>query len=109
MRFRQIDVATNLAQPLSRRRFLRASTLLVAGSLGAAPSVISLRGAQAPSNKVVIAVMGTSRNAVGRDGWGSELAVGFANVPGVEVGYVCDVDERNVPRAIESVTSQGKQ
>src|SRR5436190_102606 len=93
---------------LSRRRFLRTTGLLAVSAL-AAPAVLSLTGAQAPSNKVVVAVMGTSRNSNGGDGRGTELAVGFASIPGVEVAYICDVDERNVPKAIESVLSKGKQ
>jgi predicted dehydrogenase len=47
--------------------------------------------------------MGTSRNSAGGDGRGAELATGFASLPGVEIAYVCDVDERNVTKAIESV------
>jgi predicted dehydrogenase len=56
-----------------------------------------------------VAVIGASRNSTGGDGRGSELAVGFASLPGVEVAYVCDVDERNVPKAIESVVTKAKQ
>lgn len=78
-------------------------------ALAAAPSILSLRGAEAPSKKVRVGVMGTSRNSAGGDGRGTELAVGFASLPGVEVAYVCDVDERNVPKAIESVVNKGKQ
>jgi predicted dehydrogenase len=56
-----------------------------------------------------LGVMGTSRNSSGGDGRGAELAVGFSSLEGVEVAYVCDVDERNVANAIKSVSTKGKQ
>src|SRR4051794_26462671 len=57
----------------------------------------------ATSARVVVGVMGTSRNTKGGDGRGAHLAATLAGLPGVQVAYVCDVDERNVPKAIESV------
>jgi predicted dehydrogenase len=94
--------------PMSRRRFLGRTSSFAVG-LMAAPSLIPTTGAEAPSNKLLVGVMGVSRNSAGGDGRGAELAVGFASLPGVEVAYVCDVDERNVPKAIESVMKRGKQ
>jgi predicted dehydrogenase len=96
------------ALAMSRRRFLGQASCLAAGVL-TAPALVSVRGAEAPSNKLVLGVMGVSRNSAGGDGRGAELAVGFASLPGVEVAYVCDVDERNVPGAIESVMNKAKQ
>jgi hypothetical protein len=64
---------------------------------------VPIGGAETPNNRVLVGVMGTSRNSAGGDGRGTELAVELASIPGVEVGYICDVDERNVPKAIESV------
>jgi predicted dehydrogenase len=65
-----------------------------------------VRGAESHSNKLVVAAIGTSRTSNGGDGRGTELAVGFGALPGVEVAWVCDVDERNVPKAIESVSNK---
>jgi predicted dehydrogenase len=95
----------NATQPLNRREFLRTS-----GGAGAALATFSLlpavRGAESPSNKVVVGVIGTSRNSVGGDGRGTELAVWAGELPGIEIAWVCDVDERNVPKAVESVSKK---
>lgn len=58
--------------------------------------------------KVVVAVMGTSRDGAGKDGRGTHLAATLATLPGVEVAYVCDVDERNLAKAVESVSKRLK-
>lgn len=93
---------------IRRRDFLKTSTV-AAASLATFSLLPSARGADSPGQKIVVGVMGTSRNSAGGDGRGTELAVGFASLPGVEVAYICDVDERNIPKAIESVTKKGKQ
>lgn len=90
----------------TRRKFLRQTSL---ASLSAFNILPSLRGADSPGRKVRLGVMGTSRSSKGGNGRGAELAVGFAALPGVEVAYICDVDERNVPKAIEAVMKTGKQ
>jgi predicted dehydrogenase len=86
--------------PLSRRQFLRGSAAVGAGlSLASVAGPLCLAGPQtAPSRRLLVGVMGVS--AKGR---GSELARGFASLPGVEVAYVCDVDERNVAKAVDEV------
>ena len=82
---------------VTRREFLKSTA-----TTGAALSLFSFlpagRGANRPSNRVRLASIGTSRNPSGGDGRGTELAVGFASLIGVQVAYVCDVDERNVPK-----------
>ena len=93
---------------VNRRRFLRVGANLAAAFV-AAPALVSVLGAAAPANKVTVAVMGVSRNSLGGDGRGTELAVGLASLPGVEVAYVCDVDERNLPQAVESIRTKGQQ
>src|SRR5437016_6265565 len=91
---------------MNRRNFIKRSTVLAAGvATGLTPS----RAADAANNRVTVAVVGASRNASGGDGRGSELAVSFAQLPGAEVAYVCDVDERHLAAAIQSVTKKGKQ
>ncbi len=73
-----------------------------------APSFVSVAGEAAPSNRVVVAVMGTSRNSSGGDGRGTDLAVGLASLPGVEVSYICDVDDQHAAKAVESVMTKAK-
>ena len=68
------------------------------------PSTRPTSAADSTARRVVVGVMGTSRNSIGGDGRGTHLALTLAGLPGVEVRYVCDVDERNVGKAIESVT-----
>ncbi|PYJ10579.1 MAG: dehydrogenase, partial [Verrucomicrobia bacterium] len=69
---------------LNRREFVRRAALATA----AAPAVLrAVRGAAAPSNRVVLAVMGTNSR-------GTALARGFARLEGAEVAWICDVDER---------------
>jgi predicted dehydrogenase len=91
----------------TRRNFLKHTAAVGAGV--AFSTGFAVRGAESPNNRIVVGVMGTSRNSIGGDGRGTELAVGLASLAGVEVGYICDVDERNVPKAIESVMKKGKQ
>jgi predicted dehydrogenase len=50
--------------------------------------------------------MGTSRYARGAPGRGSALAVQVASLPGAEVAYVCDVDERNLPKVAAEVAAK---
>ena len=86
----------------TRRQFLARGAALGAMAAGAS----TLRAAPshaAPSRRVVVGVMGTSRSG-GGDGRGTGLAATLATLPGVHVAYVCDVDGRNVPKAIESVS-----
>jgi predicted dehydrogenase len=59
-----------------------------------------------PSGRVTVGVMGTSRNSIGGDGRGTHLAATLAGLPGVRVAYVCDVDSRNIPKAVEAVSKQ---
>ena len=60
------------------------------------------------STRVTVGVMGTSRNSIGGDGRGTQLAVTLASLKDVHVAYVCDVDERNVSKAIEAVSKHLK-
>jgi len=75
-----------MPRPLNRRRFISQSA--VGGA--AAGLVISAKSAasEAPSDKLVVAVMGLSR--------GSSLARTFAQQPGVNLKYVCDVDTQRL-------------
>src|SRR5262245_37838743 len=82
---------------MHRRQFLQA---------GAAASLALPAFAHAdqpsPKDKIVAAVMGTG-------GRGTGLAKAFAQQPGVEVAYVCDVDKKRVENAAAEVTKVAKQ
>jgi len=80
---------------LDRRQFI--NTVARGGvALGAAARLDAVRGAQAPANKIVVAIMGTNSR-------GGALARGFARLAGAEVAYICDVDERAVAKGIATV------
>ncbi len=69
---------------MHRREFLRTASLATAGL-----TIINfpIRGKMAPSNKVLIAVMGVNSR-------GAYLAKSFSQLPNVEVAYICDVRKK---------------
>jgi predicted dehydrogenase len=77
---------------LDRRRFLGRGTALVAG-LAAGPAL--LRAADAPSRKIVIGVMGLGR--------GLDHVKACLTLPDVEIAYICDVDDRRLQRALDTI------
>jgi predicted dehydrogenase len=83
-----------MSESVDRRRFLQ-----VAASSSVALGLASSAGKPAhvaASDKVLVGVMGTG-------GRGSGLAKTFAQQPGVEVAYVCDVDQRRTAAAATAV------
>jgi predicted dehydrogenase len=52
-------------------------------------------GKNAPSNKVVVAVMGVN----GRGGYHAQ---GFATLANTEVGYICDVEDNAIAKCMKS-------
>ncbi|MEQ1586408.1 MAG: Gfo/Idh/MocA family oxidoreductase [Cyclobacteriaceae bacterium] len=76
-----------------RRDFIRQSALAGAGIL-LSPSVFSITKSQ--SEKVVIGVVGTNSR-------GHYLARMFAQLPNVEVGYICDVDANVMSKTIAEI------
>ncbi|MFM1767483.1 MAG: Inositol 2-dehydrogenase [Verrucomicrobiota bacterium] len=82
-------------RPLSRRVFLRRAAT-AAATVSFLPS---LRGADAPGRTVVLGVMGVNSR-------GLALARSLAAVPGVEVGYLCDVDTRAMAQAAKSLAAK---
>ena len=84
---------------MHRRRFLQSAGLAVAGA--AAPLILPSRvfGAQAPSNRVTLAFIGTGRQAQGMN------MPEFMAVPGVQVVAVCDVDSWRMGQAKALVES----
>ncbi|MFO0847948.1 MAG: Gfo/Idh/MocA family oxidoreductase [Gemmataceae bacterium] len=75
---------------VSRRTFLGATAAALPATVWAAPS-----------DKVVVGVMGAG-------GRGTSLAKTFAGLPNVEVAYVCDPDEKRVNAAAAAVGKGGK-
>lgn len=86
---------------LTRRSFL--STSLGTGLSALSFPAIAFSN-QSPNERIRVGVMGTSRNSIGGDGRGTHLAAQFAQQENTEVAYVCDVDSRNVGKAIEAVS-----
>src|SRR6201990_760710 len=78
---------------MPRREFIRNSPLATAGL-----TILNfpIRGKMAPSNKVVIAVMGVNSR-------GSYLAKSFSQLPNVEVGYICDVEEKAIQNGLAAL------
>jgi predicted dehydrogenase len=73
-------------QTMDRRHFLGVS----AGASLAACATLASGQEAAASDRIVVGVMGVH-------GRGRDLALGFAAQPGVEIGYICDVDSRALP------------
>lgn len=72
-----------MSKTVDRRQFLGvAAASGTAAGLALSASATTL--AAAPSNRVILGVMGLSR--------GAGLAAGFVKQPNVEIKYVCDVD-----------------
>jgi predicted dehydrogenase len=80
---------------INRRRFLTAATATAV----ALASRRSTRAADA-NDTVVLAIMGAN-------GRGSQLATSFAKLPGAEIAYICDCDERAIQKGIDAATSLG--
>lgn len=85
---------------LSRRRF---NTGLSTAAAGAASLnlVSNLSGQDAASNRLVVGVMGLSRGRGHIKGW--------LQVPGVEIGYVCDVDNGRLQGGVRGVQDAGQE
>src|SRR5207302_7102302 len=83
----------HMSAAIDRRHFLAASTTVALG--------LTARAAEPDAtSKVVVAVLGTG-------GRGTEHARTFAKQPGVEVAYVCDLDQGRANKAAEVVSAAG--
>jgi hypothetical protein len=77
---------------VNRRTFVK-------NSFGAAAAFATFRrGKAAPSDRIIIGVMGTG-------GRGTYLATAFARRTDAEVAYVCDVDSRRAAKAKTAVAA----
>ena len=59
-------------------------------------------GKNAPSNKVLVAVMGVNSR-------GAFLAESFSKLPNVEVAYLCDVEEKAIANGLKSFANADKK
>src|SRR6185436_9502690 len=53
-------------------------------------------GKKAPSNKVVLAVMGVNSR-------GSYLAKSYSQLPNVEIAYICDVEDKAIANGLDAL------
>src|SRR5579872_6002134 len=84
---------------MRRREFIRTTSLATAGV-----TIINfpIYGKMAPSNKVVIAVMGVNSR-------GAYLAKSFSQLTGVEVAYICDVEEKAIQNGLNALKDAPRQ
>ena len=80
----------------NRRDFLKQSALASAAVLTSS-NAFAFRGA--PNEKVIMGIMGTNSR-------GAFLAKTFANLPNVEVGFICDPDEKVLAKTIAEIEKQ---
>jgi len=83
-----------MTQDVSRRDFIQTATAATIG-LGVAGTA-SLR-AQGANDRIVLAIVGTN-------GRGRQHAKMFSRMPGVEVGYICDVEEKALAKGMAAVS-----
>lgn len=86
-----------MSDAINRRHFLGAAA---AAGLALQNTTASAAVQQNPSERVVVGIIGTG-------GRGTGLAGTFARQRGVEVGYVCDVDQTRAERAGGAVQKAG--
>jgi predicted dehydrogenase len=84
---------------ISRREFVRTASLATAGV-----TILNfpIYGKMAPSNKVVVAVMGVNSR-------GAYLAKSFSQLPNVEVAYLCDIEEKAIQNGLASFKGAARQ
>ncbi len=78
---------------MKRREFIRNSSLAAGGI-----TILNFPvfGKNAPSNKVIVAVMGVNSR-------GAYLAESFAGLPNVEVAYLCDVEDKAIENGLKAL------
>ncbi|PWT97358.1 MAG: dehydrogenase [Bacteroidetes bacterium] len=84
---------------MDRRKFIRNTSI---ASAGITILNFPVFGKNAPSNKVVVAVMGVNSR-------GAYLADCYSQLPNVEVAYICDVEEKAIENGLKSFKDKGRQ
>ena len=84
---------------MHRRDFIRTASVATAGV-----TIINfpIRGKMAPSNKVIVAVMGVNSR-------GAYLAKSFSQLPNVEVAYICDVEAKAITNGLAALKDAPRQ
>jgi predicted dehydrogenase len=84
---------------MQRRDFIKNSSIATAGI-----TILNFPvfGKNAPSNKVVVAVMGVNSR-------GAYLAESFSKLPNTEVGYICDVEEKAIANGLKPFENATKK
>ena len=90
-----------MSKHLDRRNFIKTSGAAGLG-VGLWTSASPLFGKNAPGNKVVVAVMGLN-------GRGSNLADEITKIDGMEIAYICDVDDAMIAKGIKQVVDSKSQ
>ena len=78
---------------MKRRAFIKSGTLATAGV-----QILNfpIFGKSAPSNKVILAVMGLNSR-------GSYLAKSYSQLPNVEIAYICDVEDTAIQHGYDAL------
>ncbi len=84
---------------MDRRTFLKDTSL---ASAGVTLLNFPVFGKNAPSNKVIVGVMGVHSR-------GSYLAKCFSQLPNVEVAYICDVEEKAIAIGFEALKEASRK
>ncbi len=86
---------------MKRRDFLKTGAM---AGVGAGITVLNFPvfGKNAPSNKLVIGVMGVNS----RGNWLARVA---SKLPNAEVGFICDVDDKAVEKGLKAVSHQSRK
>jgi predicted dehydrogenase len=84
---------------MHRRHFIKNTSLATAGV-----TILNfpIFGKNAPSNKVVFAVMGVNSR-------GNYLARNFSGLPNVEIAYICDVEDEAIKKGLDAVKDAKRQ
>ncbi|MFP4091382.1 MAG: Gfo/Idh/MocA family protein [Cyclobacteriaceae bacterium] len=90
-----------MSNKVTRRNFVKTAGAASLG-LSVAGSFFPAYGKNAPSNKMVIAVMGLN-------GRGNGLTREMARIDGYEIAYICDVDENAISKGLKTAQEHGKQ
>jgi len=85
---------------MERRTFLKNSSLAAASGL----TILNfpLFGKNAPSNKVIVAIMGVNSR-------GSFHLENFSRIPGVEVAYICDVEDGAIKKGFDAIKNVSRK
>lgn len=85
---------------MKRRDFVKKTSLATAGGL----TILNFPvfGKNAPSNKVVVAIMGVNSR-------GAYHAKSFSSLPNVEVGYICDVEDGAIKNGLNALKDAARK